>query len=297
MWQRLKQLPMPVLVGVIALPVLLLAGGSLALVAALPKTPVASSQSPAPNPTDCAVLDVATGCASPLPSPSPSPSESPSPSPSPSPSAAPAPTASKAPRPPTPSGCPAASGPPPNGAISANFPTAIAFAPDGRLFWAERAGTVMVWQGGAAHVFATVPASTSGERGLLGLALTPSFAQDHHVYAFYSRSDNTTLQRVVRWTDCGGTATQYTVVVDDLPAGTSGNHKGGRIAFSPDGYLFVTIGDNAVPAAAQDSCDLRGKVLRYTASGAAAGGYAGRSSPRDCATRSALRLLLMARSP
>jgi glucose/arabinose dehydrogenase len=159
--------------------------------------------------------------------------------------------------------------------MSASFPTALAFAPDGRLFWAERTGTVKVWQGGAAHTFATVPASTSGERGLLGLALTPSFASDHLVYAFYSRSDDTTQQRIVRWTDCGGTATNYQVIVDNLPAGTSGNHKGGRIAFSPDGYLFATIGDNGVPDAAQDNCDARGKVLRFTASGQQAGGICG----------------------
>jgi glucose/arabinose dehydrogenase len=139
------------------------------------------------------------------------------------------------------------------------------------MFWTELSGTVMVWQNGAAKAFAAVSPSTSGERGLLGLALSPGFAQDHYVYAFYSRGDDTTLQRVVRWTDCGGSASAFTVIIDNLPAGTSPNHKGGRIAFSPDGHLFVTLGDNAVPSAAQNSCDIRGKVLRYTASGAPAG--------------------------
>jgi glucose/arabinose dehydrogenase len=152
----------------------------------------------------------------------------------------------------------------------------MAFAPDGRLFWAERAGTVKVWQSGAARTFATVPASTSGERGLLGLAVAPSFASDHYVYAFYSRSDDLTVQRVVRWKDCGGVASGLTTIVDNLPAAPKDNptdccHKGGRIAFSPDSHLFVTIGDNHVSAAAQDRADLRGKVLRYTAAGAPAG--------------------------
>ncbi|MGB2939533.1 MAG: PQQ-dependent sugar dehydrogenase, partial [Candidatus Dormiibacterota bacterium] len=149
----------------------------------------------------------------------------------------------------------------------------MAFAPDGRLFWTERAGTVKVWQNGAAKTFASVPTSTSGERGLLGLALTPNFAQDHYVYVFYSRSDNTTLQRVVRWTDCAGNATSPTTIVDNLPAGPTPNHKGGRIAFSPDGHLFVTIGDNAADnrMVAQDPSDLRGKVLKYNAGGAPAG--------------------------
>src|SRR5690242_16341149 len=45
---------------------------------------------------------------------------------------------------------------PPSGNISASYATALAFAPDGRLFWAERSGTVKVWQDGGARTFATV---------------------------------------------------------------------------------------------------------------------------------------------
>ncbi|HEY0409919.1 MAG TPA: PQQ-dependent sugar dehydrogenase, partial [Candidatus Dormibacteraeota bacterium] len=73
---------------------------------------------------------------------------------------------------------------PPAGTVSAAYPTALAFAPDGRLFWAERAGTVRVWQNGASKVFATVPTVTTeagggySERGLLGLAIAPTFAHD-----------------------------------------------------------------------------------------------------------------------
>jgi glucose/arabinose dehydrogenase len=153
----------------------------------------------------------------------------------------------------------------------------MAFAPDGRLFWTERAGTVKVWQNGAAKTFASVSTTTTqpgggySERGLLGLALTPSFAQDHFVYALYTRADNLNVSRVVRWTDCGGNATGLTTIVDNLPAGSDCCHKGGRIAFSPDGFLFVTIGDNHVASAAQDANDLRGKVLKYNSGGAAAG--------------------------
>ena len=57
----------------------------------------------------------------------------------------------------TPNACAAPSGEPaPRGVIPANFATALAFAPDGRLFWAERSGTVRVWQNGASRVFASV---------------------------------------------------------------------------------------------------------------------------------------------
>ena len=71
---------------------------------------------------------------------------------------------------------------PPRGNIPADFATALAFAPDGRLFWAERSGTVKVWQDGAAHTFAQVRTVTTerdggySERGLLGLAISPTFS-------------------------------------------------------------------------------------------------------------------------
>jgi glucose/arabinose dehydrogenase len=169
-------------------------------------------------------------------------------------------------------GCPAPVVGSPAGNIPAKFATALAFAPDGRLFWTERAGTVMVWQGGAAQVFASVstvttePGGSYSERGLLGLAVSPTFANDHFVYAFYSEPDYA-HQTVVRWLDCGGKGTNPTNVVVNLPTGVGCCHKGGRIGFGTDGMLYVTLGDNTVSTSAQDGCDLRGKVLRYRPDG------------------------------
>ena len=173
----------------------------------------------------------------------------------------------------------AASGTPPTATIAADFATALAFAPDGRLFWAERAGRIQVWQGGAAKTFASVgtvtvqPGGGYSERGLLGLAISPTFAKDRYVYALYSLPDYNG-QRVVRWTDtdCAGTGTGVTTIVDRLPSGADCCHKGGRIAFGPDRMLYVTVGDNHQAAAAQDNCDLRGKVLRFQPDGSAAPG-------------------------
>src|SRR6267378_4136799 len=87
---------------------------------------------------------------------------------------------------------------------AADFATALAWAPDKRLFYAERSGTIRTFDGKTGKVFASVSTSTSGERGLLGLALSPTFDKDHFVYAFYSRTDDLTRQRVVRWLDRGG---------------------------------------------------------------------------------------------
>jgi glucose/arabinose dehydrogenase len=160
---------------------------------------------------------------------------------------------------------------PPQSTIPANFATALAFAPDGRLFWTERSGTVKVWQDGAAHDFAHVDTVTSergggySERGLLGLALSRDFARDHYVFAFYSDA-NYTQQHVIRWRDCDGAAQDARVIVT-LPSGNDCCHKGGRLAAGPDGMLYVTLGEEHTAPSAQNTGDVRGKVLRYTVDG------------------------------
>ena len=155
--------------------------------------------------------------------------------------------------------------------IAANYATALAFAPDGRLFYAERSGTIGVYQDGASHAFATVETVTSepgggySERGLLGLAVSPTFSSDRFVYAFYSKTDRAN-QEVIRWTDCAGVAMAPTPLIE-LPAGSDCCHKGGRLAFGPDGKLYVTLGEEHQAAAAQATGDVRGKVLRYNPDG------------------------------
>src|SRR5436305_1190210 len=151
--------------------------------------------------------------------------------------------------------------------IAADTATALAWAPDKRLFYAERSGTIRTFDGTTRRTFATVSTSTDGERGLLGLALSPTFDKDHFVYAFYSRADDLTRQRVVRWLDRGGTGVNVTTIVENLPAGPDCCHKGGRIAFGPDGKLYVTLGENHMAAEAQNTSSVRGKILRYNADG------------------------------
>jgi aldose sugar dehydrogenase len=196
----------------------------------------------------------------------------PHPSPSPSPSATPTAGLETATATPTANPCVAPSNEPaPHGTIPAAFATALAFAPDGRLFWTERSGTVRVWQNGAAKVFARVSTVTTeangsySERGLLGLAISPTFTTDRFVYAFYSDANRRT-QHVIRWYDCDGTGRNPKTIAT-LPSGGDCCHKGGRVAFGPDGKLYVTLGDEHDAPSAQNVGDYRGKVLRFNPDG------------------------------
>jgi glucose/arabinose dehydrogenase len=128
-----------------------------------------------------------------------------------------------------------------------------------------------VWQDSSARTFANVQTVTTepdggySERGLLGLAISPTFNHDRFVYAFYSDT-NYTEQYVIRWRDCRGTGMDPTILLT-VPAGSDCCHKGGRLAFGTDGMLYVTLGDEHSARTAQDTGDVHGKILRYRPDG------------------------------
>lgn len=147
-----------------------------------------------------------------------------------------------------------------------SFPVTLAFAPDGRLFFNElQTGRVRVVQNGVLLPvpFATLPVATAGERGLLGLALDPQFATNHHVYVLYS--DVAGVQRVVRFTEANNVGSNSTTILADLPSANF--HNGGNIGFGRDGRLYITLGDAENPANAQNPDSLSGKILRYNPDG------------------------------
>jgi glucose/arabinose dehydrogenase len=149
---------------------------------------------------------------------------------------------------------------------AANFPVKLAFARDGRLFFNElRTGNVRILQSGVvqAQPFVSVNVETSGERGLLGLALDPQFATNGFVYVYYSAAAG--VHRLVRYRDAGGIGVDETVLVDNLPSTT--NHNGGNIGFGSDGKLYLSIGDNQDPANSQDENSRSGKILRFNPDG------------------------------
>lgn len=150
-------------------------------------------------------------------------------------------------------------------------PWGLAFLPDGRALVAERdSGRVLLLPaaGGAPSEVTTLPVRHRSEGGLLGLAVSPHQGQGQNagqglsVYAYYtSATDN----RVVRFQLTGDRATRPADVLTGLRAAP--NHNGGRIAFGPDGQLYVAVGDAGEPDTAQDPRSLNGKILRMTPEG------------------------------
>lgn len=145
---------------------------------------------------------------------------------------------------------------------------------DARLFVVERGGGVRIVENGVLRdtPFLTVPnVDTDVERGLLSIAFDPDYASSGLLYVFTVAKEPDGL---------GGAAGDLRIVeyrrslidpnladpasarlVLEVPH-SAGNHNGGQLAFGPDGFLYVTIGDNAVAANAQDLANDLGKVLR-----------------------------------
>ncbi|GJM24911.1 MAG: hypothetical protein DHS20C16_13260 [Phycisphaerae bacterium] len=147
-----------------------------------------------------------------------------------------------------------------------NQPIALAWAPDGRLFIAEREGVIRVVEDGVLldEPFVQTEVYTEGECGLLGIALSPDFANDGYIYGFVTVSDKE--QRILRWTDNENIGENETVIRANLPT-TGTVHNGGCIRFAPDGTLYFSIGDIGHPENSQDIQSLAGKVGRINADG------------------------------
>ena len=150
-------------------------------------------------------------------------------------------------------------------------PTAMAFSPDGRLFVCLQGGQLRVIKNGLLlpTPFVTVRTTANGERGLLGVAFDPDFANNQFVYVYYTVSTAPVHNRVSRFTAngdvaLGGSRTDI-LRLDNLRGAT--NHNGGGIHFGSDGKLYVAVGENADPSNSQTLNNRLGKMLRINADG------------------------------
>ena len=150
-------------------------------------------------------------------------------------------------------------------------PTAMAFAPDGRLFVCLQGGQLRVIKNGAllATPFVSLTVTSDGERGLLGVAFDPNFSANNFVYLYYTTSTLPVHNRVSRFTANGDVAVagSETVLLDLDNLSSATNHNGGAIHFGPDGKLYIGVGENANGSNAQTLGNLLGKMLRINTDG------------------------------
>ncbi|WP_299051928.1 PQQ-dependent sugar dehydrogenase [uncultured Nocardioides sp.] len=157
-------------------------------------------------------------------------------------------------------------------------PWGLDFLPDGDAVLTER-DTRRVLRidpdtGEQTELGVVAAAAPNGEAGLLGVAVSPDFRRDRTLFLYYTTGED---NRVARATLDGDTLGEPETILDGIPLNSY--HDGGRLAFGPDGMLYVSTGDAGNPDLAQDPDSLAGKVLRMTADG---------EVPRDNPTRGSL---------
>ena len=150
-------------------------------------------------------------------------------------------------------------------------PTAMVFAPDGRIFVAEQAGKLRVIKNNVLlpTSFVQLTVSSTGERGLIGIALDPEFSSNNYIYLYYSVPGSPVHNRISRVTANGDVvqAGSESIVLELDPLSTATNHNGGAMHFGKDGKLYVAIGENANSAHALNLDTYHGKLLRINKDG------------------------------
>ncbi|WP_110238973.1 PQQ-dependent sugar dehydrogenase [Nocardioides gilvus] len=159
-------------------------------------------------------------------------------------------------------------------------PWGLAFLPDGSALVTERDRQRVLHltpdgdQWDTRRVATIDGVGDSQEGGLLGIAVSPTFADDQQVFLYLtSRTDN----RVLRGEFVRGRLRNLEPVLTSIPR--ADYHDGGRIAFGPDGFLYVATGDAGEPELAQETQSLAGKILRINTDGEPAPGNPTADSP------------------
>ena len=139
-------------------------------------------------------------------------------------------------------------------------PWDLVFTPGGEALVSERDSSrlVSIDSSGNVEELQRLPENGTGEGGLLGIALSPNYESDGYIYAYYT-------------TDTDNRVTRFRLGEDPEPILTGipvlTYHNGGRIAFGPDGNLYVGTGDAGDTSNSQDLNSLGGKILRVTLDG------------------------------
>jgi glucose/arabinose dehydrogenase len=155
--------------------------------------------------------------------------------------------------------------------------TALDYTHDGRWLVTIQSGTLRVIQNNVllatpAFTFPTSSICNEGERGLLGVAVHPSFETNHFIYLYYTFETGSTpacVNRVSRFTLPDSNvinAASELVLVDNMPS-PGCCHNAGDVQFGKDGFLYVSIGEGGNSSAARLEHILTGKILRIADDG------------------------------
>lgn len=149
------------------------------------------------------------------------------------------------------------------------IPWSLVFLPNGDALVAERPGTIRRIPHGTdrTELYAEIEVAHVSDNGLLGIAIHPDFEQQPYVYAMhgYYHQPDSLRNRVIRIKHQGATGHFDRVIFDGIPG--DGIHIGGRIAFGPDGMLYVGTGDLWNHRVSQDLNSWAGKILRISPDG------------------------------
>ncbi|MFG2192702.1 PQQ-dependent sugar dehydrogenase [Streptomyces sp. NPDC048639] len=174
---------------------------------------------------------------------------------------------------------PSASAPPAKGSVKLErtvatglkSPWGLAALPDGELLVSSRDdGKIfrVSAESGKKTELGSVPGvSPAGEGGLLGLAIAPTFGEDHLIYAYLTTESDNRIVRMIydEKRPEGSRLGAPDTVLKGIPKGVI--HNGGRIAFGPDRMLYAGTGESGDEGLAQDKKSLGGKILRMTPDG------------------------------
>lgn len=143
----------------------------------------------------------------------------------------------------------------------------VAFAPDGRIFVADKNGKLLIFDDEELKLAGILPVETSGESGLLGITLDPDFAFNKYIYVYYTLigESHNRLSRFLL--DDNHIHLEHEEILLDLDLLDGNYHHGSSIKFGSDRKLYISTGDGGKPLAAQSQSSLLGKILRLNSDG------------------------------
>jgi glucose/arabinose dehydrogenase len=154
--------------------------------------------------------------------------------------------------------------------IEADFPVALAFAPDGRIFYTEKqTGNVRVINADGslqAEPVLHLDTDSNTERGMLGITLDPDYERNGYVWIIHTAPgdrENWPANNIVRFREKNGLGSDPVVMLSVPIIDGSTQHNGGNLHFDDAGYLYVSVGDYQLPANSQDILTIPGKIHRF----------------------------------